>query len=87
MSVSTFDHQLNQCINDIRRCLDSIGEISRKRHLGRDHKTTNLDELESSLQAGSSFIQREANKYPRLSAPVDLDVTDGRFPFTTMTFC
>ncbi|PMD14312.1 hypothetical protein NA56DRAFT_754994 [Hyaloscypha hepaticicola] len=73
-SISTFTHQVDQCINDIRRCVESCEEIRRERRLGRNRRTTALDQLETSLQSGSGFILGEASRYPRLST-ADPDIT------------
>lgn len=78
-TISTFNHEVDRCIDDIRRCVTSCQEIRTQRHLDRGHhRTTQLDDLENSLQAGAGYIRGEASKYPTL-ADADPDGNDGEF--------
>ncbi|KAH7418829.1 hypothetical protein BKA64DRAFT_209658 [Cadophora sp. MPI-SDFR-AT-0126] len=87
MSLSSgttpFNNLVDQCILELRKCVNSCEEIRTERRLGKRSKTTQLDALQDSLKAGPSFITGEVAKYPNFPG-ADPDGSDdvGRADFS-----
>lgn len=72
-STTPFNTLVSQCISDLRKCINSCEEIRIERSLG---KTTQLDALQDSLEAGPRFITGELANYSNFLG-VDFDGADG----------